>query len=88
MVAQEFIKKFREIDDRDDGFKEYSGLYDFRVSLQKEAVHMEYPLGTDSMDATEKYYFSDGSALTLGNPCQQVFTAQVTSKINGQWYWA
>ena len=88
MVAQEFIEKFREIDDRTDGFKEYSALRNFRVALQKQAVRMKYPYGTNSMDPTEEYYFSDGSSLTLGNPRQEVFRAQVTSKINGQWYWA
>lgn len=87
MFAQEFIEKFHQIDDCD-GFKEWSALHDFRLSLQEQAARMEYPLGTDSVDPTERYYFSDGSSITLGNPRQEVFRAQVTAKIDGEWYWA
>lgn len=57
---------------RDDGG--YSNApYSMIQAWRETAVAVEYPMGTDSYDATEVWRFKDGSALWVNNPRQAAF---------------
>lgn len=71
-IAQKFVKEL-ELISRDE-----KGFYNSRIAEGWIArVHVTYPSGTDSYDATERHEFADGSVIVVGNPDQITYSLNV-----------
>jgi len=49
----------------------------FVNAWRQQAVKVEYPLGTDSFDSTERWTFRDGSKVEVQNPSQAAFILRI-----------
>ncbi|WP_289168952.1 hypothetical protein [uncultured Parasutterella sp.] len=74
-LAQNFISIVSHFYFNYDGFLAIPEL--FIEAWRDLAVSVEYPLGTDSIDATELWRFEDGSAVLVDNPRQRCYTLRV-----------
>lgn len=74
-LAQNFVCIIDQFDCDDDGFIVVPEL--FIEAWRGRTSSVEYPLGTDSIDATELWRFEDGSAVLVDNPRQRCYTLHV-----------
>lgn len=88
LQAQNFVRQFRLITTNSRGFKNPVLLDGFIERVRHAAVRVDYPLGQDSYDASERYYFSDGSSLTVDNPNQASFPTHISAWVDGEYVFA
>lgn len=76
-IANKFVKELNLIS------RDERGFYDLRLAdgwiarVRHASVHVTFPMGTDSYDATERHEFADGSVIVVGNPDQIAFSLNV-----------
>lgn len=76
-IANKFVKELKLIS------RDERGFYDCRLAdgwiarVRHASVHVSFPMGKDSYDATERHEFEDGSAIMVGNPDQITFSLNV-----------
>lgn len=67
-IAQNFIKVFEQLE-RDGRTNKRTELSDRTFwSWRESAKKIDYPLGTDSYDSTERWMFRDNSSVVVSNP--------------------
>lgn len=76
-IAQKFIKELRLISRDEKGFYNHRLAEGWIARVRHASVHVTFPMGTDSYDATERHEFADGSIIMVGNPDQIIYSLNV-----------
>lgn len=76
-IANKFVKELGLIPRDEQGFYEPRLAEGWIARVRHASVHVTYPMGTDSYDATERHEFKDGSAIVVGNPDQITYSINV-----------
>ena len=85
LKSEKFIREFRLIERDERDFCDPYLLDGFIARLEHESLEKDYPLGDNSYDPTVKYYFSDGSWLTVENSKQVTYPVHVGTWINNKY---
>lgn len=76
-IADKFIKELVRISIDEKGFYEPRLANGWIARVRHASVHVTFPMGTDSYDATERHEFADGSVIVVGNPDQITYSLNV-----------
>lgn len=76
-LAQKFVKELYLIPMDEKGFYEDRLAQGWIARVRHTSVHVTFPMGKDSYDATERHEFKDGSVITVGNPDQITYSLNV-----------
>lgn len=76
-IAHKYIKQLDLIPLDELGFYNRRLADGWIARVRHASVHVTFPQGLSSYDATERHEFEDGSELTVGNPDQIAFSLNV-----------
>lgn len=76
-IANKFAKELWLISRDEKGFYNHRIADGWIARVRHASIHVTFPQGTDSYDATERHEFADGSVIVVGNPDQITYSLNV-----------